>query len=448
MKKILSFLLALALCAGLGVPALAAGFSDVPPGHYAAEAIESCVAKGVASGYADGTFRPDQPVTNAQFAVMMARAFFPEDLAEFQTQTEGKPWYWAACETLAKYNSAGYLREKTRWTESAGQSLTRYKLAFTVYCVLNATIGKRGHVVEVEDREAAQAQIADFDSIPSTYQISVGTVCALGIMSGYPDGTFGGEKVVNRGQVCAVIERMAGEITGGSVTVQFPAVVTDPASTSVAVGSTYYGDIGWSIVNNQYPNGTLNNGKPITEENVLAMLADAKTNWAPGMNWGIKDAGKGSNRYTPDRGSSAQSAIRTECMRNVSEISGTHIVRINVSQGTTGFAAMLSDYMFGPGSNYPRTLEDPLQVRPGDIIIQRRIQKNGPYITDVAIAISGVEYSAQGTPMVRICAGGHNDQVVWDDDPGLHPYTRLDSYMGGKDNSMKYETVVLTRYPA
>lgn len=222
-----------------------------------------------------------------------------------------------------------------------------------------------------------------------------------------------------------------------------PAVVTDPASTSVAVGTSYYGDTGWSIVNNEYPNGTLNNGKPITEENVLAMLADAKTNWVPGMNWGLKDAGKGSNRYTPDRGtSSAQSAIRTACMKGVDGMTGTHVISINTSQGITGFAAMLSDYMFGPGSNYPRTLGDPLQVRPGDIVIQRRHQQNGPMVTSVGIALSGAEYSAQGNPWVRVCAGGVNNQVVWEDYD-----IRLDSYLSGGDNATKYETVVLSRYP-
>lgn len=442
MKKIAAFLLTLALCAGLAVPALAAGFSDVPPGHYAAEAIESCVAKGVASGYADGTFRPDQPVTNAQFAVMRARAFFPEDLAEFQAQAEGKPWYWAACKAIEKNRAVvGFIFEG-QWAKDMNKELNRYNMASLIYNLLYATVGQRGRVAETEAQMAAAAQLSDYESISSSYQVHVRSVCALGIMGGYPDGTFGGEKIVNRGQACAVIERTAGEIEGRIVTVQFPAVVTDPASTSVAVGKTYYEDMGWSIVNNQYSNGTLNNGKPITEENVLAMLADAKTNWAPGMRWGTGEAEGTNNCYTPDRGtSSAQSAIGFECSKGWS--SG-----FNTMDGMGGFASMLSDYMFGPASNYPRTLEDPLQVRPGDIIIEKRIQQNGPLVMDVCIAISGVEYSAQGTPMVRICAGGHNNQVVWDDDPGLHPYTRLDSYMGGKDNSMKYETVVLTRYPA
>lgn len=86
---------------------------------------------------------------------------------------------------------------------------------------------------------------------------------------------------MNRAQACAVIQRMFKRMNERLSSVQFPAVVTDPAATSVAVGSDYYGNMGWSIVNNKYPDGTLNNGKPITEENVLAMLADAKTNWYP-----------------------------------------------------------------------------------------------------------------------------------------------------------------------
>ena len=151
MKKILALLLALALCAGLSAPALAAGFSDVPAGHYAAEAIETCVAKGIVSGYADGTFRPEQPVTNAQLSMMIARAFFPEDLAEFQAQAEGKPWYWAACKARAKNKSMGTgFSFQSEWAKEAGEKVTRYEMALVADRVLYATVDKRGHVVEVE----------------------------------------------------------------------------------------------------------------------------------------------------------------------------------------------------------------------------------------------------------------------------------------------------------
>ena len=85
MKKLVSLFLVLVLSLGLCVPTLAAGFSDVPAGHYAASAIDTCVSKGIASGYSDGTFKPGDTVTRAQFCVMLARAFYPEDLKREDT---------------------------------------------------------------------------------------------------------------------------------------------------------------------------------------------------------------------------------------------------------------------------------------------------------------------------------------------------------------------------
>ena len=58
MKRLLTLLLALALCLGLSAPALAAEFSDVPPTYVFHQAISDCVEKGILSGYDDGTFRP------------------------------------------------------------------------------------------------------------------------------------------------------------------------------------------------------------------------------------------------------------------------------------------------------------------------------------------------------------------------------------------------------
>ena len=50
-------------------------FPDVPAGHWAGTAIETCVGNGVVSGYLDGLYRPNAQVTRDQMAVYMARAF-------------------------------------------------------------------------------------------------------------------------------------------------------------------------------------------------------------------------------------------------------------------------------------------------------------------------------------------------------------------------------------
>lgn len=52
------------------------GFLDVQ-GHWAAEFITELANRGIISGFPDGTFRPNQPVTRAQFAAIVNQAFDP-----------------------------------------------------------------------------------------------------------------------------------------------------------------------------------------------------------------------------------------------------------------------------------------------------------------------------------------------------------------------------------
>ncbi len=46
-------------------------FSDVPAGHWAEDFITALADRGVISGFPDGSFRPEAPVTRAQFASML-----------------------------------------------------------------------------------------------------------------------------------------------------------------------------------------------------------------------------------------------------------------------------------------------------------------------------------------------------------------------------------------
>lgn len=49
-------------------------FKDVPSKHWAAGAISQAISQGWVSGFQDGTFRPEQPVTRAQVVSMINRA--------------------------------------------------------------------------------------------------------------------------------------------------------------------------------------------------------------------------------------------------------------------------------------------------------------------------------------------------------------------------------------
>lgn len=65
---IAAFLLALS-------PTRGQGFSDVPQGHWAAEAVEALVKAGILTGFPDGTFRGNDPVTRYQMAITLHRLY-------------------------------------------------------------------------------------------------------------------------------------------------------------------------------------------------------------------------------------------------------------------------------------------------------------------------------------------------------------------------------------
>lgn len=207
MKKALSLFLALALCAGLSVPALAAEFTDVPAGHAFHDAIADCAAKGIASGYADGSFQPAASVTRAQFCVMLSRAFYPEAVQDNSTEAnKALGWFVPNTEALAQ---AGVLEgasfaSEYRAAETMNRPISRYDMAR----LMTNIMARKGSAASEEEKAAAAEKIADWSGIHDAYRDAVANVYALGIIGGYSDGTFSGTVTMNRGQGCAVIYRM------------------------------------------------------------------------------------------------------------------------------------------------------------------------------------------------------------------------------------------------
>jgi len=73
MKKMIALILSAVMLTGsLPVAAAPSGstFSDVPAGHWAAADIAGAVKAGYVSGLPDGTFKPDKPVSRAEFIKM------------------------------------------------------------------------------------------------------------------------------------------------------------------------------------------------------------------------------------------------------------------------------------------------------------------------------------------------------------------------------------------
>ena len=122
MKKIMKTRLAaigllLALTMTVVGPMMAAPtqFSDVPVSFWAYEQINRCVEDGIVGGYPDGTFKPGNPVSYGAFSIMLARAFYSSELADYSDQST------ATGEAIM--NKHGILNGTSRSSKSIGDPL-------------------------------------------------------------------------------------------------------------------------------------------------------------------------------------------------------------------------------------------------------------------------------------------------------------------------------------
>ncbi|HEY8529962.1 MAG TPA: S-layer homology domain-containing protein [Paenibacillaceae bacterium] len=72
--------------------------------HWAKTTIRWALEKGFVTGYSDGLFRPDQPVTEAEFLAMLIRAFEPETARGSDGNPAGGNWADAYYELSRKLN--------------------------------------------------------------------------------------------------------------------------------------------------------------------------------------------------------------------------------------------------------------------------------------------------------------------------------------------------------
>lgn len=213
MKRLSACALSLALSVSMILPAGAAGaaFTDVPQDHWANPYVEAMTQKGVVTGVGNGRFNPDGNLSTAEFAVMLTQAFCPKKVADPE---EGAAW-WEPYLNAAW--EAGYLTDTTAGFSYADGSwdadvvtapMTRYDMA---QAMNNTAVAEKMTLPTDEQREAAQAAIGDFDSIPEDYESAVVAMYALGYLSGVnANGDFGGESTMTRAQSCVVMSKLLG----------------------------------------------------------------------------------------------------------------------------------------------------------------------------------------------------------------------------------------------
>jgi hypothetical protein len=153
-------------------------FSDVKAGYWAKAQIEEAVRKGYVSGFPDGTFKPEQKVSRAEFIRMLV------DALKLPHVEQGTPWYQPY---VAAVIETGIHRESDFKTEY-DQPLTRLEMV----------------------RLAVRASNADLDASPNAkddmWLVFRGT--ETGILAGVGAGKLDLQGTSTRAQAVAIIERI------------------------------------------------------------------------------------------------------------------------------------------------------------------------------------------------------------------------------------------------
>lgn len=125
-KAILSLVSAVSILAISNSQVSAAGFTDIESSPMKPQ-IEKLASENIISGYADGTFRPKEKVTRAQYAKMLALALdLPLDANYSKSFTDLSPWSKPYVGALVK---AGITNGKSKTFFGGNDYITRQEMA-------------------------------------------------------------------------------------------------------------------------------------------------------------------------------------------------------------------------------------------------------------------------------------------------------------------------------
>ncbi|MBW4572238.1 MAG: S-layer homology domain-containing protein [Tolypothrix carrinoi HA7290-LM1] len=171
-------------------------FSDVPTNYWAKDFIAELAAMEVLEGFPDGTFRPDEQVTRAQFAAMISQAFEKVKIRNAIKFNDVSSKYWAYNAIREAY-ATGFLGSSGNQFNPTA-NLSRLEILLSIARGLNYTFSG--------STETILAAYTDASSIRSDVKNAIAALTQRGIVVNYPNiESINAEKVATRAEVSALL---------------------------------------------------------------------------------------------------------------------------------------------------------------------------------------------------------------------------------------------------
>jgi S-layer homology domain len=183
--------------------------SDVT-GNWAEPFIKALVEKGIIAGYPDGTFRPDQPVTRAEFAALLTKAFELEPTRASRAFKDVSQKFWGAS-VIDKAYRAGFLSGYPNNTFGPNQNIIRIE---SLVAIANSSkLRADSSASKIDQLFSDVAQVPNF----GRDALIAATQKCVTVSVSYPESkTFNPAEVATRADVAAFIHQAlvaAGKLT-------------------------------------------------------------------------------------------------------------------------------------------------------------------------------------------------------------------------------------------
>ncbi|PZO59892.1 MAG: nitrous oxidase accessory protein, partial [Phormidesmis priestleyi] len=178
----------------------APNFIDLPAQHWARDFIDPLVQKGWLSGFRDGSFQPDAPMTRAQFAALLAGAFSPEPKRPAVRFRDVPDDFWAAA-VIQKAYRAKFISGFPDLTFDPNFPLTKLQ------ALLALVSGLALRSVSTPEARSL-SRYTDATTIPSYATSAISTATQLGLVFNYPTLTeLRPNRSASRAEVSAMVYR-------------------------------------------------------------------------------------------------------------------------------------------------------------------------------------------------------------------------------------------------
>lgn len=146
-------------------------------GNWARGFITALVSQGIIQGFPDGSFRPDEPVTRAQFAAIVSKAFPQQSSRSAIAFVDVPEYYWAKDVIQIAYQT-GFLAGYPNKTFLPEQSIPRVQVLVALANGLNLS-AKAETLLDTSYQDAAE--------IPEFARSSVAAATSNRLVVNYPD---------------------------------------------------------------------------------------------------------------------------------------------------------------------------------------------------------------------------------------------------------------------